>query len=204
MARSAEPATTANERTSKAFEQFVTSIRERENLSLLDLGGANQANITFITELGHRLYADDILRSVDTEFGPAEGMQERQSDPERAQEFLSHNLDFPEDSFDGVLLWDTLQFLAQPLLEGTVDRLYRILRPDALVFLMFTGNEKAKTVPTYYYRISGPRNLTLTPRGERAPAQAFNNRSVEKIFQRWGSIKFFLARDNVRELIIRR
>lgn len=204
MARSAEPTTGTNERTSKAFEQFVITVRERENLSLLDLGGANQANITFITELGHRLYADDLLRSVDMEFGPAEGIEQRESEPERVQEFVARNLDFPEYSLDGALLWDTLQFLAPPLLEATVDRLYHILRVDSPVFLLFAGNEKAKTIPAWYYRIAGPRNLTLLPRGERAPSQVFNNRAVEKIFQRWGSIKFFLSRDNVRELIVRR
>ena len=203
MAHTAEP-TAVTERTSKAFEQFVSSVRERENLSLLDLGGANQANITFITELGHRLYADDFLRNVEMEFGPDEGMLERESESQRTQDFLDRNFDFPEYSFDGALLWDTLQFLAPTLLEGTVDRLYRILRADSPVFLLFAGNEKAKSIPHYYYRISGPRNLTLIPRGERPPSQVFNNRSVEKIFQRWGSIKFFLTRDNVRELIVRR
>jgi hypothetical protein len=204
MARTAEPIPAVNERTSKAFEQWVSTVRERQSLSLLDLGGANQANITFITELGHRLYADDFLRSVDMAFSPGADGEQREADAENSQEFLEHNLDFPEYSFDGALLWDTLQFLSAPLLEATVERLYRVLRADAPVFLMFAGNEKAKVVPSYYYRISGPKNLTLTPRGDRVPSQFFNNRSVENLFRRWGSIKFFLNRDNVRELIVRR
>ena len=30
----------------------------------------------------------------------------------------------------------------------------------------------------------------------------FNNRNIEKLFQGFSSIKFFLARDNVREVLV--
>ena len=38
----------------------------------------------------------------------------------------------------------------------------------------------------------------------RRPLQLFNNRGVEKLFQRFHSVKFFLARDHLREVIVRR
>jgi hypothetical protein len=38
----------------------------------------------------------------------------------------------------------------------------------------------------------------------RRPVQRFNNRGVEKLFQRFQSVKFFLARDNLREVVVRR
>jgi len=44
----------------------------------------------------------------------------------------------------------------------------------------------------------------LTPRGPRARAQYFNNRSLEKLFQKFHSVKFFLTRDSLREVIVRR
>jgi hypothetical protein len=44
----------------------------------------------------------------------------------------------------------------------------------------------------------------LTPRGQRKPAQYFNNRSLEKLFQKFHSVKFFLTRDHLREVIVRR
>lgn len=131
-------------------------------------------------------------------------MLERQADPERVQQFLTHSLDFRDGSFGGALVWDTLQFLTPALLETASDRLYNILEPDASLYLMFHGNEKAKTVPTYSYRIASSRSITLVPRGERVPAQILNNRSIERIFQRWTSVKFFLARDSLREVVVRR
>jgi|SRR5579884_338416 len=204
MTRAATPANTNQQRTSNGLDQFFASVRDRENLCLLDLAGASQANISFITEMGHRLYADDMLRSLDNTFGPAEGMAERQADPERIEQFLSQSFDFPESSVDGALVWDTLQFLGPELLHTVVDQLHRILRPDAQLLAFFHGNDKAKTVPVYYYRITGPRTFTMVPRGERAPAQVFNNRLIEKMFQNWGAIKFYVTRDNLREIMVRR
>ena len=44
----------------------------------------------------------------------------------------------------------------------------------------------------------------MSPREERRPVQYFNNRHLEKIFQEFASVKFFLTRDNLREVIVKR
>jgi hypothetical protein len=36
------------------------------------------------------------------------------------------------------------------------------------------------------------------------PAQLFNNRTLEKLFHRFESVKFFLTREHLREVIIKR
>ena len=40
-------------------------------------------------------------------------------------------------------------------------------------------------------------------RGMRTSGQIFNNRSLEKLFGKFESVKFFLTRDNLREVIVR-
>ena len=40
-------------------------------------------------------------------------------------------------------MWDTLQFLAPPLLQQTVDRLFRIMRPQSYLLAFFHAEEKA-------------------------------------------------------------
>jgi hypothetical protein len=37
----------------------------------------------------------------------------------------------------------------------------------------------------------------------RRPAQLFNNRSLEKLFHRFESVKFFLTREQLREVIVK-
>ena len=44
----------------------------------------------------------------------------------------------------------------------------------------------------------------MQPRGQRKPAQYFNNRDLERLFQEFASVKFFLTRDSLREVIVRR
>ena len=50
----------------------------------------------------------------------------------------------------------------------------------------------------------GNSRVAVADRGIRKPAQVFNNRSLEKLFQEFESLKFFLARDKLREVIVRR
>ncbi len=200
-ANSAHPPQT---RSSHGLEQFFSSIQGQENLSLLDFSGASQANVSFITSLGHKIYSNDVLRTMEEAFGGPGDFVAHQSDPERAARFLHESLDFPDLTFDGALLWDTLQFLAPPLLEEAVDRLHRILRPQSSLLAFFHAEEKTDSAPLYTYRIVESKIMSLTPRGERRPAHYFNNRSLEKLFQKFASVKFFLTRDHLREVIVRR
>lgn len=196
--------THAQKRPSNGLDQFFSSIDGEENLSILDFAGASQANVSFITALGHRIYSNDVLHSLEELFGGGGDFLENQTDPERVRRFLGESLDFPEQSFDGALLWDTLQFLAPPLLDETVERLFQVLRPGSYLLALFQADEKARTAPLFSYRIVEKKIMSLTPRGAARPVQYFNNRSLEKVFQKFQSVKFFLTRDHLREIIVRR
>jgi hypothetical protein len=192
-------------RHSHGLEQFFSQIQSEQNLWILDLAGASQANVSFITSLGHRLYSVDFLRTLDTAFEAAgDDPFAAQFDTRRIDRFLDENLDFEERFFDGVMVWDSLEFLAPPLLKDTVERLYRITKPGSYLLAFFHAEEKAVSIPAYTYRIGDAGTLLLTPRGPRRAAQHFNNRAIEKLFQQFRSVKFFLARDHLREVIITR
>lgn len=190
-------------RHSSGAEQFFAALQGSEGLSILDLAGASQANITFITSLGHRLSSEDITSSMEQCFGDGDFL-ENQGAASRVQRFLDQSLNFPENHFDGALVWDTLQFLAPDLLEQTVQRLLRVMRPGGLILAFFSSDHKAARIPLYNYRIQDQKTLLLVPRGTSHPIQYFNNRTLEKIFIQAQSIKFFLTRDHLREIIVRR
>jgi hypothetical protein len=188
---------TAYTRHSHGLEQFLANIRTEEPLSVLELGGVTQENVQFVTDLGHRLYSEELLRSLNA-------VKEPEPDQASIDAFLDQNFGFPAGSFDGVLLWDTLEFLPPAFLKSTVDRLYHVSKPGAYLLAFFHADERAGMVPTYSYRIQDAGTLALVHRKMHRPEQLFNNRSVEKIFQRFQSVKFFLARDHLREVIVRR
>ncbi len=183
-------------RHSHGLEQFLCNLRTPESLTMLDLGGVTQANVEFLTSLGHRLYSEELLRSLDS--------STQESDEEFIHGFVSANLDFPAESFDGVMLWDSLEFLPPALLKAVLDRIYFVCKPGAYLLAFFHADERAASVPSYSYRIQDACTLALVNRHMRQPAQLFNNRSVERLFQRFQSVKFFLTRDHLREVIVRR
>jgi len=79
-----------------------------------------------------------------------------------------------------------------------------LARPGAPVVAFFHADEKSPEVQLYSYRIHDPKTLSLVPRGLRLRHQFFNNRGFERLFQHFDSIKFFLTRDSLREVIVRR
>lgn len=167
------------------------------------MAGASQANISFITDLGHRLSSEDILGTMNQCFGDGDFL-ENQTVASRAQRFLDQILNFPEEHFDGALVWDTFQFLVPPLLDQVIERMMKVVRPGGLMLAFFSSNEKMTSMPLYNYRIQDPKTLLLVPRNASRQIQYFNNRTLERLFQEAQSVKFFLSRDHLREVIIRR
>jgi Methyltransferase domain len=186
-------------RPSRGLEQFFTYLRGQAGLSILDLSSASQENINFITNLGHKLYSEDLVRSLDDVFGG-----EDQTNTSRIDQFLRQTLNFENERFDGVLVWDVLQYMTPTLLAATLERLRTIVRPQSYLLTYFHSDEKAQQVPFYSFRIKDQQHLLLAQRGTRKPAQIFNNRSLEKLFQKFESVKFFLTREQLREVIVRR
>lgn len=172
-------------------------------MTILDLAGVSQNTISFITNFGHRVYSDDLLLQLDRFFANGD-FYENQANHQLAGEFLDNVLDFPIDHFDGVLLWDALEFIAPPLLEQVVRRIRNMVRPGGTMFALFHAQERLNPVPIYSYRIADSRTIGMVNKGQRQPAQVFNNRGLEKLFQDFESVKFFLTRDHLREVIVRR
>ena len=172
-------------------------------MNILDLAGANQGTVSFVTNYGHGLYSDDLLVQMDQAFG-GEDFFDNQLSPRRVSDFLEGALKFPDDHFDGALVWDTLQYLSGPLLEVVIDKLWRMQRPGSCMLALFNANEHVREVQSYSYRIVDHKTIGMQPRGMRKVSQPFNNRTLEKLFQNFHSVKFFLTRDSLREVIVRR
>ena len=188
-------------RPSRGLDQFFGYIRGQSGLTILDLGGATQQNVNFITNLGHRLYSEDFLQILNETFGLDDTVD--QSNPGRIDYFLRQALDYPEGQFDGVLLWDVLEYLTPALLAAVVERLHLIVRPKSYLLAFFHSDDKLEAVPLYTFRIQDINSLQVAQQGMRRPTQLFNNRSLEKLFGRFESVKFFLAKDRLREVIVK-
>ena len=190
-------------RQSRGLEEFFSYIRDQSGLTILDLGGATQQNVSFITNLGHRLYSEDFLKILRETFDEDKEDSASQSNPGRIEYFLQQTLDYPAERFNGVLVWNALEYLSPALLTATVARLRKIMRPKSYMLAFFHSDNKLEAVPEYSFRIQQTAILAVSQRGMRRPAQLFNNRGLEKLFGQFDSVKFFLARDRLREVIVK-
>src|SRR5213078_45712 len=107
-------------RPSRGLEEFFNYIRDQSGLTILDLGGATQQNVSFITNLGHRLYSEDFLAILRETFGKE--APDDQSNAGQVDYFFRQALDYGPGQFDGVLAWDVLEYLGPVLLPAVVER----------------------------------------------------------------------------------
>ena len=189
------------DRQSNGLRQFFENLRGETRLHILDLGGVSQANVNFITLRGHKLYTGDLLLGLDRVVAMAQQSGGAVSPTAR---FIQENLNFPPAQFDGILVWDTLEFLEEEMLWAAVSSLQTILKPDGCLLSFFHTHAKGETVHLYRYQIRDHQTLHLRLRFSRPLPRAFNNRNLERLFGNFHGVKFFLAKDNLREVIVTR
>jgi hypothetical protein len=189
----------AHLRQSKGLREFWSGLRTPEGLHVLDFGAVSQANINFITGLGHRLRTEDLYRSLScTSVSCASSPEESQK---QAGLFLE-GLNYPEGQFDGVLGWDLFDFLEDPYVKPLVDRLHQLLKPGGSLLAFFHAGQPGQALPMSHYHICAQDQLQVLNRGEGKLRRSFNNRAIEALFQQFSSLKFFLTRDSLREVIV--
>jgi len=124
---------------------------------------------------------------------------------------------FPGAQFDIVLCWNLADYLDESLVKPVVGRLWSLMKPGGALLAFFHTQEAGPDAPCYRYHIVGGGDTLemqhIDGRGDakkgspRAASKfrlqrVFNNRHIENLFRDFASIKFFLARDNVREVLV--
>ena len=199
--------------------ELARTLASDEPLCVLDIGSTSPTNISFFTERGHKIYSEDLL-AASTD--PALAIRDEQDNPTLdSKKFLSENLVFGASQFDLVLCWNLADYLDESLVKPVVGRLWSVMKPGAMLLAFFHTKESGPDAPCYRFHITGSDMLEMQPvvskrDSRRGPTGAlhtaigggfrlqrvFNNRHIETLFRDFASIKFFLARDNVREVLV--
>lgn len=190
-----------------------------DTLCILDLGATSAANIRFFTERAHKMYSEDLL-TASTDPGLIT-KDEQGGTALDSRLFLEENLVYPAAQFDVVLCWNLPDYLDESLVKPVVGRLWSVLKPGGMMLAFFHTRDAGPDAPCYRYHITGADVLDMTPivpqrEVRRGPTGAvhravghgfrlqrvFNNRHIENLFRDFASIKFFLSRDNIREVLV--
>lgn len=196
-------------RRSSGFAELGRRIAGTESLNILDLGPTSPANISYLTGLGHKVYNEDVLHA-----GTDSALVSTGEDGKPVIDvarFLSTSLQYDPEQFDAVLCWDTADYMPADLVKPMVDRIHRATKPGGAVLAFFHTKDAGPDAPYYRYHIAATDSLSLQAMWKpnqktRVPMfrlqRIFQNRHVENLFRDYASLKFFLARDNVREIIV--
>jgi SAM-dependent methyltransferase len=187
-------------------------LNSQESLCVLDMGATSANNIRFFTDKGHKSYSEDLLRSsLDPSL--------RVDDPAGnsvidSKKFLDENLLYSTAQFDVVLCWNLPDYMEESLVKPTIDRLWSVLKPGGLLLAFFHTREAGPDSTCYRFHVTGTDMLDMQevkfaapgrPASEKQSPQlqrVFNNRHIENLFRDFSSIKFFLARDSIREVLV--
>jgi len=203
-------------RRSSGLAELSRLLQSGEPLCILDIGSTSAANIRYLTERGHKIYSEDLL---DASTDPALVIRDEQGhttlDHKR---FLAENLVFRNAYFDVVLCWNLADYLDEDLVKPLVARLWSMIRPGGMLLAFFHTQEAGPDAPCYRYHIMGNDTLEMQhiearadmrkgPSGQNSLGvfrlqRVFNNRHIENLFRDFTSIKFFLTRDNIREVLV--
>src|SRR5579884_3223530 len=168
-------------RKSTALKDFVLKIPEVDPRALLDLGRAFQTTITFFADRGFRIAVQPLLESwrqfVEEQQAQNTSGTETPPDPGAlAQQFLGRELQFPPGSFHGVLASG-----------GVLLALFHSERP----------------AQRWSYRVRDMETIELIPNPGGLPVvNVFNNRQILNLFARFRSCTTYIARDQLREVLV--
>jgi len=171
-----------------------------QKLSVLDLGPTSPANISFLTGLGARVFNEDVLREAqDPGYLVKQEDGSMQIDPSK---FFAANLDYPPDQFDAILCWDVPDYLPEVLVRPLVERLQVMLKAKGNLLAFFHTKDAGPESLYSRHHIVPPDVLELEPIQGFRLQRIFNNRHIENLFKDFASRKFFLGRDNIREVLM--
>ncbi len=205
-------------RRSSGLGELSRGWENAEALCVLDLGSTSPTNIRHFTEHGHKIYSEDLL-TASTD--PALlSKDEHGTAVLDSRKFLADNLVYPAAQFDVVLCWNLSDYLDESLVKPVMGRLWSVLKPGGMLLAFFHTRDAGPDSPCHRFHIVGPdtlemQKIELRREARRGPTGAvhtavdgfqlqrvFNNRHIESLFRDFASIKFFLARDNIREVLV--
>lgn len=172
-------------------------------LRLLDIGFTSPANIHYLTGIGHSIYLADLVRDG-CEQDWRQGQDEEGNPLWNVEGFLESSLSFPGRTFDAVLLWTALDYLPEPLVAPTVQRLHELVNPGGHVLALFHTRTQGEETAHCRFHLTPADEVEVQLAQQFPILRAFTNRSIEKLFAGWSGHRQFLAKDSVSEVLITR
>lgn len=191
-------------RHSSGWTALQKHLREQSNLRVLDIGPTSSQSINLLTGLGHSVYMADIVHESLTgswTLPPKEDGEEPGFD---AEKFFEQNLNFAGREFDVVLLWSTLDYIPQGLVQPLTQHLSDSVLRGGRILATFHAKATGPNTNFCRYHLTDGSTVEMQAAEPHPVQRVFTNRNIEKTFAEYGNYRFFLAKDNLYEVLLTR
>jgi hypothetical protein len=179
------------------LRKFLASLGAQPTPVLLDLGPVVGSNVSFFgEELGCKIFVQDLYADLDR--------HARSEQLEAFPGFVDGRFTQADDSVDGVLCWDLLDYLDRPSAEALAAQVTRVLRPGGAAFVMFgTAPPTAPAQTRFLIADQDTLRYRTTPalRGRQA---VLLNRDILRLFGDLHVSESFLLKNHISEILFKK
>ncbi len=189
----------------RALSKFVAALMAREAPTVVDLGPAVGANVTFLGDrLGCKLRIENLLADKETWLpSPPEDEADEGDDNEDRPERV-RALRIPDETVDGVLCWDVFDYLDREGATALASEITRALKPGGVVFLCHRAEQCPVDGPVEI-EIVDETTLRYRTGAESAPvSRVWQSRDMTRMFDRLTVSDSFLLTSRMREIVLKR
>ena len=119
--------------TSNVLQLFIEGLDAHPTAQVLDLGPVCQENIRFFARRVKRLYVCDMFIRLERCLGKGDPVDR-----------IWHELDYPPESFDGILIWELADRLDDGEVRALVKLCYTLLKPGGMAVVLVLGEQAAR------------------------------------------------------------
>ena len=191
----------------RALSKFVAALMPREAPTVVDLGPAVGANVTFLGDrLGCKLRIENLLADKETWWpGPSEEVEvvadNGGDEDDRPRERV---LRIRDETVDGVLCWDVFDYLDREGATALASEITRALKPGGVVFLCHRAEQCPVDGPVEI-EIVDETTLRYRTGAESAPvSRVWQSRDMTRMFDRLSVSDSFLLTSRMREIVLKR
>jgi SAM-dependent methyltransferase len=174
-----------------------------EGLRILDIGPTSAVNINYVTSLGHSIYMANLVEEAAKPEWKLAGEDEAAPRFD-IEQFLEANLNFMDRKFDVVTFWDTADYLPTDLLHPILARIYDAMKPGGLMLAFFHAKAAGAETRFSRYHLTPTDTVEIQRAGAHPLLHTYSNRQIEQLLRAFSAYKFFLAKDNLSEVVATR
>jgi SAM-dependent methyltransferase len=193
----ARPSESEKTLSTKAFGKFLAALSQRDAPVLLDLGPIVGDNVNFLGDrLGCKIKVEDLYANLEAQL--------RAGKAGELAEYFKTRFPQPDESFDGILCWDVLDYLDKASAQIVAQQMARLLKPGGAVLGFFSTVPVAAAEYTRYLVVN---DTTLRHRAypaSRGRQQVFVNRDITRMFEGLNVSESFLLLTKMREMVFRK